>query len=45
MTVQELIDALFEVKDKSKKVVYNTGFGCFEFIKDIEENSNSIVLL
>ena len=33
------------LKISQKKVVYNTGFLCFEFIKDIEENPNSIVLL
>ena len=40
MTVQELIDELDKVKDKSKDVVHYDGFG----IEEIEERKDDIIL-
>lgn len=45
MTVQELIDALNKVKDKSLSVYYHNTLGDYEEIDEIEEHENSDVLL
>ena len=46
MTVQELIDALNKVEDKSLPVYYcYNSFGDYEEIDEIEENEDSDVLL
>ena len=44
MTVQELIDKLEKIKDKSKEVRYYSD-GYYEDIKAVKELSNSIVIL
>ena len=45
MTVQELIDALNKVEDKSLPVYYYNGLGDYEEIDEIEEHEDSDVLL
>ena len=45
MTVQELIDALNKVEDKSLPVNYSNGLGYYEVVDKIEEFENSEVLL
>ena len=45
MTVQELIDALNKVEDKSLPVYYYNGHGEYEEIDEIEEHEDSDVLL
>lgn len=44
MTVQELIDKLEKIKDKSKEVQYYSG-GYYEDVETVKELSNSIVIL
>ena len=43
MTVQELIDELQKVEDKSKKIVY-WGYGYYNEIKKVEEDTEGTVL-
>ena len=43
MNVQELIDKLLEIEDKSKEVVYYDN-GCYNEIKEVEEDSEGPVL-
>lgn len=45
MTVQELIEALNMVKDKSLPVYYHNTLGHYEEIDEIEEHEDSDVLL
>ncbi len=45
MTVQELIEALNMVEDKSLPVYYYNGLGGYEEIDEIEEHEDSDVLL
>ena len=45
MTVQELIDALNKVEDKSLPVCYYTFHGEYEDIYGVEEHEDSDVLL
>ena len=45
MTVQELIEALNMVEDKSLAVYYHNGLGDYEEIDEIEEHEDSDVLL
>lgn len=45
MTVQELIDALNMVEDKSLPVYYHNTLGDYEEIDEIEEHEDSDVLL
>ena len=45
MTVQELIDVLNKVEDKSLPVYYHNGLGDYEEIDEIEEHEDSDVLL
>ena len=45
MTVQELIDALNKVEDKSLTVYYHNTLGDYEEIDEIEEHEDSDVLL
>lgn len=45
MTVQELIDALKKVNDKSLLVYYYNSLGDYEEIDEIEEHKDSDVLL
>lgn len=45
MTVQELIDALNKVEDKSLPVYYYGTLGDYEEIDEIEEHKDSDVLL
>ena len=45
MTVQELIEALNMVEDKSLPVYYHNGLGDYEEIDEIEKHEDSNVLL
>ena len=44
MTVQELIDKLEKIKDKSKEIQYYSD-GYYEDVEAIKELNNSIVIL
>ena len=45
MTVQELIDSLNKIKDKSSVVYYYTAFGDYYGIDDIEDHEDNEVIL
>lgn len=45
MTVQELIDVLNKVKDKSLPIYYHTTLGDYGDIDEVEEHKDSDVLL
>ena len=45
MTVQELIDALNKVEDKSRLICYRNTLGDYGEIDEIEEHEDSDVLL
>ena len=45
MTIQELIDALKKINDKSLLVYYYNSLGDYEEIDEIEEHKDSDVLL